>query len=87
MKLETTKGEFRGNAIECVEWLEEQQPSHASVVIGGHSATIDAMPGEWERGLREAVVEITEDADIEGGEEEWQQYLSVDQLAEAIAAE
>ena len=87
MKLETTKGEYNGNAVECVEWLEDHQPSHASVVIGCHSATIDAMPGEWERGLRVAVVEITKDADVEGGEEEWQQYLSVDQLADLVENE
>ena len=90
MKLETTKGEFTGNAVECVEWLFEMQPSHASVRIGKYAATIDSDDTEqdsWAKGLRLATVEITEDASIEGGEDEWQKYLSVDSLAELVAGQ
>lgn len=84
MKLETTKGEFTGNATECVAWLNEMQPSHASVVIGEHSVAIDAEPDTWSSGLRAAVVEFTEDIGIEGYEDQWQQYLSIDEIAELI---
>ena len=84
MKIESTKGNTRGTEAECVRWLEEYQPSHASIVIAGYTATVDSRYDGWADGVRAAIVEITEEADIDGGEENWQHYLSTDALIELI---
>ena len=82
MKLTSCKGEFCGNEADCLSWLEEMQPSFVSVEIGSMSESLDAsIP--WNQSLRSAVAELSDD--IEGGEPDWQQYLTVDQIAEIVA--
>lgn len=56
IKIETTKGYFAGDYDDCLAWLDEYQPSHASVVIGDTFEPIDADDAnDWERALRAAV--------------------------------
>jgi hypothetical protein len=82
MKIESCKGSYNGNAESCLDWLEEMQPAIASMKIGGLSETLD-VTNAWAEAMRIALVEMS--AEIDGGEEEWQQYFNNDQLADVIA--
>ena len=57
MEIETTKGNFSGNFEECVAWLEEYQPSHASLVDKYQSAVLNTSI-DWLDAMRLALIEI-----------------------------
>lgn len=84
MKITSCKGEYEGDCESCVNWLDEFQPAIASVEIAGQSASL-ASDKDWPQAIRNALVDMS--SDIWGGEQDWQKYLSHDQLADVIAKE
>jgi len=84
MQITTTKGNYSGSANDCQAWLDEYQPSHASVEIGGVSATIDDdLKASWVEAANQLLLDagigyeysLTEDGDIRANEsilvEDW----------------
>ena len=80
IKLETCKGNLTARVAACIDWLAEYQPAFATVRIGELSATIEDNTAD---GVRAAIIEITEECDIDG-EDQWQQYHSTEQLVELV---
>ena len=62
MQIETTKGNFDGTFEECAAWLEDMQPSHADLVIGHLTESINPDDDNCARSLRVACVGLGEQA-------------------------
>ena len=62
MEIETTKGNFSGNFIECVAWLEEYQPSHTTLVVDGERENMDTSL-HWLDSMYVAIYELDIDID------------------------
>ena len=56
----SAKGDFTGTQEECVAWLEETNPSFATVQIGDYDETIPNDCEDWESGVANAIKEITD---------------------------
>ncbi len=79
--LESCKGDYSGTEADCIDWLNEYQPALVSVSVAGQSQSLD-VGRAWPHALRDAVVDLSDD--IDGGEEAWQQYLTLDEIVAVI---
>ena len=56
----SAKGDFTGTQKECVAWLEEMNPSFATVRIGDDSENIPNDCEDWESGVADAIKGIAD---------------------------